>query len=362
MLNLRTAAKTFLKVFATILFTFAITEALLALFGYPDGISRLEDDLRVFDPVLLYRLRPDVTLNGKRTPFFIHPEIRTNHLGLRDREFADPKPPRDVRMLSLGDSYAFGWGVKAEESYTKRLEQALNAQGAGQRYETINAGIASYESWRELELLKRLQPVLQPDLVICQVADNDLGPDAVAGRHANSLFPPWALNLLRHSRLLTIASTLYEEGTEGVKELLARARGVDTVARSEDELWNYMHQLAATNDSAFLRNPPWVERIVENYGRMNECAHGSFVCMLLPNHYQIYAQEYEDVANSILENKLRARGIHVLNLVGYLRRHNTLILCLADTHPNALGHQLIADTLVAYLTSTGMIDSVQGTN
>ena len=359
MLSVQSAARTSLKVLATFLFTFAIIEALLAFFGFPNGISRLEDDLRVFDPVLLYRLRPDVTLNGKRTPFFIHPEIRTNHLGLRDREFADPKPTGVVRILSLGDSYAFGWGVTEEESYTKRLEQNLNAREGRQRYETINAGVASYESWRELELLKRLQPELQPDLVICQVADNDLGPDAVVGRHANSLLPPWALNLLRRSRLLTIASTLSEEGREGVRELLARARGIDTVARSEDELWNYMHRLSATNDSAFFQNPPWVDGIADNYVRMNERARGSFVCILLPNRYQIYAREYQDVANNILEKKLQDRGIRVLNLIPYFRRRNTLPLCLADTHPNALGHQLIADTLAAYLTSSGLINSLR---
>ena len=56
----------------------------------------------VSDPVLHHRLRPncDKTISGVR--------FTTNSLGLRDREYAIPKPSGTFRILMLGDSFTEG--------------------------------------------------------------------------------------------------------------------------------------------------------------------------------------------------------------------------------------------------------------
>lgn len=330
-------------------------ELILLAFGFPTGVRLQETDLRMYDDELVYRLRPDVVLTGKRTPYFVHPKIRTNAMGLRDREFALPKPAGTFRVLSLGDSYAFGWGVALEETYAKRLEQALNADEPGKPLEVVNAGVPSYESWRELKLLERIGPALQPDLVICQIADNDLGREGGRWKHADLHIPSWAVRFGRSSRLITVLTTLASSGLEGIRELRARAAGGDTVAKTPSALGTYMRELAEENDSSFSRNEPWTEDIVRNYERMNDRAHGAFLCILLPNRYQISAEAYQESAFSILESRLSRRGVRAINLSSYLRARNAQPLCLADTHPNPRGHQLIADTLSRYLQNAGLL-------
>lgn len=343
-----------LGLFGVIALTLAAGEATLWLAGFPNGIQIHESDLRAYDDDLVYRLRPDATLEGKRTPYFVHPAIHTNSMGFRDHEFVLPKPAGTFRVLSLGDSYAFGWGVALEETYAKRLEHALRTDAPAAHAEVLNAGVPSYESWRELRVLERTGPVLDPDLVLCQVADNDLGEEGAGWKHADLRLPAWGVRAGRSSRLVTLAITLVSSGLEGLRELRARGAGADTVARSDAALTAYMRGLAEENDSSFTRNEPWTEGIVRNYVRMNELAHGAFLCLLVPNRYQSTAEGYHESALTILATRLTRQGVRAINLCAYLRAHRGEPLTLADTHPNARGHQLIADTLAQYLRETGL--------
>jgi hypothetical protein len=70
----------------------------------------------------LYRLRPGAT--GYMTP---EKELlyRINAQGFRDRERVRPKPSGMYRILVLGDSVTFGFGVQPEESFTRLLEAEL---------------------------------------------------------------------------------------------------------------------------------------------------------------------------------------------------------------------------------------------
>src|SRR6266540_1386201 len=58
------------------------------------------------DPVLHHRARPDLSTTVSGTPF------STNSLGLRDREYASPKPSGTFRILMLGDSFTEGGGSR----------------------------------------------------------------------------------------------------------------------------------------------------------------------------------------------------------------------------------------------------------
>jgi hypothetical protein len=124
------------------------------------------------DPVLHHRARPGVSAIVAGTPF------DTNSLGLRDREYASPKPPSVLRVLMLGDSFTEGGGLVIEQTVPKRVEKALNARGCG-AYEVVNAGVASYSPILEYLLLQRLLPVLQPDLVVLNFDMTDVHDDLV---------------------------------------------------------------------------------------------------------------------------------------------------------------------------------------
>lgn len=76
--------------------------------------------------------------------------------GLRDHPH--PAPPRPC-VLAVGDSMTFGEGVPADRSYPAVLERT-----AGVR--VYNGGVPGYSSRQMLIRLRRLAPVLRPDLIV----------------------------------------------------------------------------------------------------------------------------------------------------------------------------------------------------
>ena len=76
-----------------------------------------------------------------------HPEfnitVSTNSHGLRDREYSYQRNHKK-RMLVLGDSFTWGYGVEDDERFTDVLENSLN------NWEIINAGVSGYGTDQEL--------------------------------------------------------------------------------------------------------------------------------------------------------------------------------------------------------------------
>lgn len=184
-----------------------------ALFGLSLAISLVEISLRMLDPLglnyeaeflryknealrypweeqpgapidydgTLYRHKPgfDVDLGSFR--------LVTNSLGFRGPEIAVEKPPGIVRVLVLGDSVAFGWGVDDEATFLRKFEQEL-ATELGKPVEIINTGHPMYDSVQELALLRDEGLRLQPDLVMLIYVTNDIEPtrdvveQAIAGK------------------------------------------------------------------------------------------------------------------------------------------------------------------------------------
>lgn len=88
-----------------------------------------------------------------------------NSLGWRDKEFQDAK----AHVLVLGDSFTFGTGVPAEETYSSLLERAH--PGA----EFWNLGVMGYAPDQYAILAKRWFQERKWDAVILQISNNDLG-------------------------------------------------------------------------------------------------------------------------------------------------------------------------------------------
>jgi len=105
--------------------------------------------------------------------------VRLNSKGFRDYEHAQKKPPGTVRILGLGDSYAFGARVKFEDIYLTQLERMLNARYPTRRYEVMNMGISGYNTLNELNLLKSQGLLYQPDLLIVGYVLNDAESSAL---------------------------------------------------------------------------------------------------------------------------------------------------------------------------------------
>ena len=187
--------------------------AVAALFGLSLAIALVEVSLRTFDPLGLnyeaeflryknealrypWEEKPGAPIDYDGTLYRHKPNfdldlgsfrLVTNSLGFRGPEVSVDKPPGTVRILVLGDSVAFGWGVDDEATFLRRFEQQLATQ-LGKPVEVINTGHPMYDSVQELALLRDEGLRLQPDLVILVYVTNDIEPtrdvveQAIAGK------------------------------------------------------------------------------------------------------------------------------------------------------------------------------------
>ena len=95
-----------------------------------------------------------------------------NALGLRDVPIVPGKQKR-LRIVAIGDSFTYGWGVDIQDTWVKRIESFL--RGQGHDVEVINAGRSGAGSASYEEMAARILPVLQPDILLMGMLHNDVG-------------------------------------------------------------------------------------------------------------------------------------------------------------------------------------------
>jgi hypothetical protein len=119
---------------------------------------------------IVYESKPNLkgTFRGKI--------LETSSLGIRDKEYATEKPAGAYRIVGLGDSVMFGWGVNQGECYLDVLEQRLNAlPGAHPLFEVLNFALPGYNTAIEVAVFEHKALPLNPDLVVIHFVSNDTG-------------------------------------------------------------------------------------------------------------------------------------------------------------------------------------------
>src|SRR5262249_32019985 len=94
----------------------------------------------------------------------------TNADGQRDDvNHALAKDPRRTRIVFLGDSFTFGWGLELQYTFVKQLQSLLGTE----RWEVINLGVPSYTTVDEVALFGISGLKYDPDLVVLMYHPND---------------------------------------------------------------------------------------------------------------------------------------------------------------------------------------------
>ena len=120
------------------------------------------------DPKLYWRLKPNQNCFTKVD----HKPVRINSHGTRGGEFTTEKPANTFRILSLGDSRTFGWGLSEAETYSSELGRRLQARAGGtQQVEVINAGVNAWSYPQMLVFYRDVAAAWQPDVVILAEAN-----------------------------------------------------------------------------------------------------------------------------------------------------------------------------------------------
>jgi lysophospholipase L1-like esterase len=150
----------------------ADTQETLTLPGCPDFGQAFD-----FDPRLFWVLKPRLNawrVNGNFESSPVDFCFSTTDARLR----AMPELPgtERYRVLAVGDSCTFGFGVDDDKSWPAQLQTLLNAERTEGFVRVINAGVPGYTSFQGLQYLKDYGLALEPSLVIVSFWVNDEVP------------------------------------------------------------------------------------------------------------------------------------------------------------------------------------------
>jgi hypothetical protein len=159
---------------AYVLFVFAFVEIALQLFYYATAgdflFRRGAPPLYQSEPFAGYGNRLGLSYDHHTNEFKAHYDI--NQQGFRvpqpGLKYSVAKPVNTYRILLLGPSFAYGWGVDFEKSFAAQLPRFLAERGfaKGRRIELINAGVPSLEPALQLNWYEHVGRTYQPDLII----------------------------------------------------------------------------------------------------------------------------------------------------------------------------------------------------
>jgi hypothetical protein len=172
----------------------------------------------------------------------------TNEQGMRDRPYALDKPAGTFRIALVGDSIGAGWGVHVEQRFESILEQVWGTrarQAGGLRVEIVNSAVPGHSPGQRWYHFGRVGWPMQPDLVICESTEADIGWDERRLRYLLARGLGWDSPLYRETlaaagvepswnpeRYKRVLQPLHWEVLAGVYRTMVadcRARGVPVV-------------------------------------------------------------------------------------------------------------------------------------
>ena len=306
---------------------------------------------------IVYELKPNVRGRFMGQPLLI------NSQGLRDYEYTRRKAPGTFRIVGVGDSSLFGWGVPLEDSGLKVLERRLNEESRARKFEVVNFAVPGYNTAMESETFVQRCLEYAPDLVLLNFNTNDYDVPQFMRR-------PNDLATLRRSYLFDLAYSVYD--------------GVMTVERESLGVFEFRHRTIAERQAARLDEDPALpdeyrymvgaKGVVRALERLTAAAHTRGIPLVVfdvkpqPGFDPKYVRdELRDGQRELLERESRRLGFYFLNtypyFMNYLKQHpdasagSVFAVSAADGHPNTLAHSINAQALFEYLVAHQLLPS-----
>lgn len=333
-----------------------------------DGISIYlkREQIFVSDPELGYVLKPDFQIEGKDNRLYPGVGIKINSLGYRSAEI-DSRP----RILLVGDSVAFGFGVQPEGTIASQLEDKLDG-----KYQVINAGVPGYniEQWRIMA--NRAASILEPDLVIALVNANDFGSryypimgGATVSRYKSF---PWEdlpedpqTSVKNVSQYFSILKWFLKFGIRGIG--VSRLNAPETTkdgqvllnVASEFDGSGELKHIAYYNSQNDLKARELYSQAIDSMNQFSlEMQQNSVKVLFSFFPYRISAQSpdigIDQRFDGLVKNIKAGPDVAVVVLNEYLDKSDYFLI--GDSHPSASGNTVIAARMAEKVIQMGLVE------
>lgn len=304
-------------------------------------------------------------------------EVRTNRQGFRGDDWtpATADAPVPGRVLLLGDSQMFGYGVDEADGVARRLEGEL-----GPPWQVLNAAVPTWGPPEYALALEELGPRYRPEVVVFVA---NVANDWYEVRHDNRMRTTERNGWARHH------ASAAEEGLSfpGRRFLLGRSHLVHMVR----SLWHHRQgpppaeavsaqRLSADLPRLLSRDGPYRSRLTRSVLRAQRACEPlgcAVVVAGLPLDVQVHAGEWDKYATPPLEAatlarlgallevllpELRSHGLRTVDLTPPLRVGSPGAFLPDDYHLSPAGHLVVAQAMAATIRaerSVGAAPAVQ---
>lgn len=275
--------------------------------------------------------------------------VVTNSYGMRDREFSVVPVPGVIRILCLGDSLTFGDGVAVGDTYPKQLEVRLGREGAV-RYEVINAGVPSYDTWQEVVYFEEWGRQLKPNMVVIGFYANDVVPkpekvnvvltgDGMLRRQGfGGVLPDFVVHTLKRSRLLLF--------------LRDRVGKLNNLVSPSDQFLHQQSLLDGTTNAFVERGWQEVDHSLQKMAMLKREQGFELLVVVFPMAEQLL----RDSSRAHYQSRLRAitekYSIASIDLLDSFKREFSGFGSLFiewDGHPNPKAHRIAAGEIAQFI-------------
>ncbi len=243
-----------------------------------------------------------------------------NQQGFRDKEYG-PKGEA-FRILAVGDSFTFGWGVDQDKSYPKILEAKLKDEKIPIDVEVLNLGVPGTSTIHQYHALKEKYMKLRPDIV-------------VIGYLVNDIDHPFSMGL--HPSEIVLNSDIWS------KFALGRRLGRILFYIQLDSKLTKVHM------QLYKDSPQRKELIatIKKLKKLSELANFKLIFAMLPVPTDYQKDIYMTYCYKIITNILKKNNIEYINVISHIKNKDLRDMAISsfDYHPNKVLHAKIADVI-----------------
>ncbi len=290
----------------------------------PLGISYFEESRRyhldkVADPTLVYRHAAGMDAVYQQV------RVTTNDMGLRDSRI-DAKVPDELRVLVLGDSVAFGWGVAQDATFPAQLQKRL-AKSLDRPVRVINSGVGSYNTVQQAAFARAYLDTLKPDMLLLLYVSNDIEIN-------DPPFDPWSDVSLRGKNPFTqLKLAAWHSWLYRLVQFINRINQQPGDGPPDRSFKGWQQSMQAMESLAMLSQQRAIPLSVVMY-RLGDS--------------QFTAGLYQDI-----QERAQALGFAHADALEWLKNVDPRAITnsVVDAkHPNAEGHRLLAEGLSELIT------------
>lgn len=248
---------------------------------------------------------------------------------------AGPFPERrsdTYRVMVVGDSLTYGFGLAEQWRFSNLAEQSLGRQF---RIEFLNLGVAGAQSEDVLLFVRKYLPILQPNLVIYAVCHNDFLPSGT-GQYTTEAAYPFPL-------------------PDGIKTFLIRnTRTGAFLDETYDAALRRFHLRADFYDDILADFGGYQKRFARDIGEINASVQAAGLPPLVSivvDQFPLYGSRGYQIT-MIAEAALRQAGAAVIPTEDYYRRYNgqSLYVSRWEGHPNEVANIIWANMIAQVLS------------